>query len=73
MNKYIDEPMYSNTDVPLDDSAVYALAKDHSDPSNDIEVPDKPYDRVSYMEQRNTDADKLYDHIMENPYQNPYS
>lgn len=72
MNKYIDEPMYSNTDVPLDDSAVYALAKDHSDPSNNLEVPDKQYDRVSYMEPRNTDADKLYDHIMENPYQDPY-
>ncbi|XP_052071099.1 acidic mammalian chitinase-like [Mytilus californianus] len=37
--------MYSNTDVPFGDSAIYSLAKDYSDPSNTIEVPDKQYDR----------------------------
>lgn len=73
MNKGIDEPLYSNSDDPDGDLSIYSFAKDHTEPGENIDTPDKQYDSVTYKEPRNTDEDKHYDHIMEDHYQNPYS
>lgn len=73
MIKGIDEPLYSNSDDPVGDLSIYSFAKDHTEPGENIDTPDKQYDSVTYKEPRNTDEDKHYDHIMEDHYQNPYS
>ncbi|CAC5375851.1 unnamed protein product [Mytilus coruscus] len=73
MIKGNDEPLYSNSDVPVGDLSIYSLAMADSEPGDNKDTPDKQYDSVTYKEPRNTDEDKHYDHIMENHYQNPYS